>query len=64
MQLTLSHIEHILRKPFVTDKGLHHKYRIAISKLKEVRQFLLGKIDVEPKDPFLPLTQLPKEFLE
>ena len=64
MELTLAHIDHILRKPFVVDKGLHHKYRLAIGKLKEVRAFLLGESSHKPDDPFLPLTQLPREYLD
>ncbi len=62
--LTLAYIDYLLRKPFVKDKGLHNKYFQSISKLKEVRAYLVGQIDTQPKDPFLPLTQLPAEILD
>lgn len=63
-ELTLGYIDYLLRKPFVKDKGLHNKYKLSIWKLKEVRAFLMGETAVEPKDPFFPLTQLPKDLLE
>lgn len=59
MQLTLSQINRILaiKKPI-----FDAKYGPALLKLVEVQQYLMGETKVEPKNPFLPLTQLPKEL--
>ena len=63
-RLTLARVDDILSKPFVTDKGLHHKYREAIWKLVEVRSYLTRKIDRVPSDPFMPLVAIPKELYD
>jgi hypothetical protein len=64
MELTLTQINTILRRPFVLDKGLHNKYIEQIGKLVEVRLYLLGKLPNQPEDPFSPLREIPKELLD
>lgn len=59
MQLTLSQINAILNNQ---ELDLVAKYRTAYTKLVEVRKYLIGETKVEPVNPFLPLTQLPKEL--
>ena len=58
--LTLSQIDRILR---IKEPVFTAKHGMACLKLVEVRAYLVGETKVEPKNPFLPLEQLPAEIL-